>query len=148
MAHWDRAVPGGPARPCPDSYSNGFQRRHIIMSDESRSCVFCRIAGGELPAQIVHETDELIAFADLNPQAPTHILVIPRRHIRAVDALDPGDAEIAGKLLIAAARVAERVGMGETGYRVVANVGEDGGQTVPHLHLHLLGGRPMSWPPG
>ena len=118
------------------------------MSDEPRNCVFCRIAGGELPAHVVHETNELIAFADLNPQAPTHILVIPKRHIRAVDALDPGDAEIAGKLLIAAARVAEQVGMGEAGYRVVTNVGEDGGQTVPHLHLHLLGGRPMSWPPG
>jgi len=118
------------------------------MSDESRSCVFCRISGGELPAQIVYETDQLIAFADLNPQAPTHILVIPRRHIGGVDALDPGDAEIAGQLLIAAAHVAERVGMGDTGYRVVTNVGEHGGQTVPHLHLHLLGGRPLSWPPG
>ncbi len=111
-------------------------------------CVFCRIVAGDLPAHVVHETEEIVAFADLNPQAPTHILLIPRKHVASVGELGEEDASLAGRLLLAAAEVARRVGMGEDGYRVVTNVGEDGGQTVPHLHLHLLGGRALGWPPG
>jgi len=115
------------------------------MSDE---CVFCRISRGELPAKIVLEDEEALAFRDLNPQAPTHLLVIPRRHVESVDALEPSDQGLAGHLLLLARRAAREEGLSEAGYRVVANIGSEGGQTVAHLHLHVLGGRPMSWPPG
>jgi len=118
------------------------------MSSETDSCVFCRIEAREVPAHIVHESDDVLAFADLNPQAPTHILVIPRRHVASMDDLEESDAGLAGRILLAAAEVARAVGMDETGYRVVVNTGDDGAQTVPHLHLHLLGGRRLLWPPG
>jgi len=118
------------------------------MSSENDSCVFCRIEAREVPAHIVHESDDVLAFADLNPQAPTHILVIPRRHVASMNDLEEADAELAGRVLLAAAEVARAVGMDETGYRVVVNTGDDGAQTVPHLHLHLLGGRRLLWPPG
>lgn len=116
--------------------------------DASQSCIFCRIARREIPAALVHEEDELLAFHDLNPQAPVHILLIPRRHIPSVGELQAEDREVAGRLLLAAAVVARGQGLDATGFRVVANVGEDGGQTVGHLHLHLLGGRRLTWPPG
>ncbi len=115
------------------------------MSDD---CVFCRISRGELPAKIVLEDEEALAFRDLNPQAPTHLLVIPRRHVESVDALEPSDQALAGHLLLLARKAAREEGLSEAGYRVVANIGSEGGQTVAHLHLHVLGGRPMSWPPG
>lgn len=111
-------------------------------------CVFCRIAQGELESERVLEQDDVLAFRDLNPQAPSHILVIPRRHIPAVAKLQEGDGEVAGRLLLAAREVAEAEGLEEGGYRLVVNQGRDGGQTVDHLHLHVLGGRPMRWPPG
>jgi histidine triad (HIT) family protein len=114
----------------------------------STSCIFCRIANGEISARLVHEDDEVVAFHDLNPQAPTHVLVIPRRHVESVGALVKDDAELAGRLLITAAEIARSLRVDGTGYRVVTNVGEDGGQSVAHLHLHLLGGRAMVWPPG
>ncbi|MEX0855991.1 MAG: histidine triad nucleotide-binding protein [Gemmatimonadota bacterium] len=112
----------------------------------SASCPFCRIARGELPAKIVYETDEVVAFEDLSPQAPAHLLVIPRRHVASLDALD--DAGLAGDLLLAAAETARLQGIDGAGYRVVTNIGEEGGQSVAHLHLHILGGRRMAWPPG
>jgi len=112
------------------------------------SCIFCRIAEGSLPARTVLETDDLLAFHDLNPQAPTHVLVIPRRHLDSLAALGPDDAGLAGALLAGAAEVARREGLEPGGYRVVTNIGEDGGQSVGHLHLHVLGGRPLGWPPG
>lgn len=115
--------------------------------DHDPSCLFCRIVAGEIPSTRVHEDDEILAFRDIDPKAPTHILVIPRRHIASVAALGPSDAELAGRLLVVAAEVAGEEGL-ERGWRVVSNVGEEGGQSVPHLHLHLLGGRPLSWPPG
>jgi histidine triad (HIT) family protein len=110
--------------------------------------IFGRIAAGEIPADIVYQDDDLVAFRDVSPQAPTHILIIPRRPIRTLDALEEADAELAGKLMLAAAKVARQVGIADAGYRVVVNCNAAGGQTVFHLHLHLLGGRPMQWPPG
>lgn len=111
-------------------------------------CIFCRIAGGEMEAQVVHEEDDLLAFRDVNPQAPTHILVIPRRHVASVSELGEADRELAGGLIVAARKIAEDQGLADGGYRLVLNTGSDGGQTVHHLHLHVLGGRRMSWPPG
>lgn len=111
-------------------------------------CVFCRISRGELESQTVHEDEEAIAFRDLNPQAPVHVLVVPRRHVPSVDHLSDGDRELAGHLLLVAREVARAEGLSDDGYRVVANIGSRGGQTVDHLHLHVLGGRRMTWPPG
>jgi histidine triad (HIT) family protein len=111
-------------------------------------CIFCKIAAGEIPCQEVHADPEVLAFGDLNPQAPVHVLIIPRRHIAAMSDLTPEDTELAGRLQVAAARIAASLGLDRTGYRVVINCGRDGCQTVPHLHLHLLGGRPFGWPPG
>jgi histidine triad (HIT) family protein len=110
--------------------------------------IFGRIAAGEIPADIVYQDDDLVAFRDLSPQAPTHILIIPRKPLRTLDSLEEADAQLAGKLLLAAAKVARQVGIADAGYRVVVNCNAAGGQTVFHLHLHLLGGRPMQWPPG
>jgi histidine triad (HIT) family protein len=114
----------------------------------SDACVFCRIVGGEIPARVVHEEKEILAFRDRNPQAPRHILVVPRRHVASMAELRDGDEGLAGRLLLAAREVAEAEGLVEGGYRVVVNHGADGGQTVHHLHLHLLGGRTRGWPPG
>ena len=110
--------------------------------------IFGRIAAGEIPADIVYQDDDLVAFRDLSPQAPTHILIIPRKAIRTLNDVQAADAELVGKLFLAAAKVAKQVGIAEAGYRVVVNCNAVGGQTVFHLHLHLLGGRPMQWPPG
>lgn len=109
-------------------------------------CIFCRIAAGEIPATVVKKGDGILAFQDANPQAPTHLLVIPTHHIASLnDARDPG---LLGKLVAFARDLAREVGIADRGYRVVVNTNPDGGQTVFHLHLHLLGGRPMMWPPG
>lgn len=110
--------------------------------------IFGRIAAGEVPADILYEDEHLVAFRDLGPQAPTHILVIPRKPIPTLNDLEEADAELAGRLLLAAARIARQLGISKAGYRVVINCNADGGQTVFHLHLHLLGGRPLHWPPG
>jgi histidine triad (HIT) family protein len=110
--------------------------------------IFGRIAAGEIPADIVYQDDDLVAFRDLSPQAPTHILIIPRKPIRTLNDLEEADAELVGTLFLAAAKVAKQVGIAAAGYRVVVNCNAVGGQTVFHLHLHLLGGRPMQWPPG
>lgn len=114
------------------------------MSDD---CLFCRIVSGEQQADIVAEDDAWLAFRDINPQAPSHVLVIPREHVASLDDLGPERAELGGTLLLAARRVAEQEGL-ESGYRVVANTGARAGQSVFHLHLHVLGGRAMRWPPG
>ena len=119
------------------------------MNDtSSQSCIFCKIARGELPATVVHDEADLLAFSDLSPQAPQHTLLIPRKHIASLDDLDEGDWELIGRLIIVARDLARRQGLAKAGYRLVTNVGADGGQSVDHLHLHLLGGRPLSWPPG
>lgn len=114
----------------------------------AQSCLFCRIAAGEIPAKIVREDEETVAFRDINPQAPTHVLVIPRRHIPSVNVLTSGDAELVGKLFLAAREIAFEEGVADSGYRLVMNTGPGAGQSVDHIHLHLLGGRPLSWPPG
>ena len=109
-------------------------------------CVFCRIAGGEIPATVVKRGDGMLAFRDLNPQAPTHLLVIPAHHVASLN--DAKDPALLGRLLAFARDVARETGVADKGYRVVVNTNPDGGQTVFHLHLQLLGGRPMTWPPG
>jgi len=111
-------------------------------------CIFCRIAAGGIPASIVYQDDRIVAFRDLHPQAPVHLLLIPRRHMTNLAAAEAGDAALLGELLIAASRLAVSEGVSESGYRVVANTHRDGGQSVDHLHFHLLGGRALSWPPG
>lgn len=111
-------------------------------------CLFCRIAEGEIPSEIVLETSTLMAFRDINPQAPTHILIIPRKHISSVARLQAEDAGIMGELFLAARELAEGEGIEEDGYRMVVNAGPNAGQTVFHVHMHLLGGRGMRWPPG
>lgn len=113
-----------------------------------QACIFCKIARGELPATVVHDEADLLAFRDLSPQSPHHTLLIPRKHIASLDDLDEDDGDLMGRLMLAARDLARRQGLAEAGYRLVANVGTDGGQSVGHLHLHLLGGRPLSWPPG
>lgn len=110
--------------------------------------IFGKIARGEVPADIVYEDDDVVAFRDLSPQAPTHVLVIPRKPIASLNDLEPGDAELVGRLFLAASKVAEHEGIAESGYRTVINCNAGAGQTVFHLHVHLLGGRPMRWPPG
>ncbi len=111
-------------------------------------CIFCRIAEGAIPATIVYSDTEIVAFRDVDPKAPTHVLVIPRRHIDSVNELDPDDAALVGRLVLAGKAVAAADGIAEPGYRLVLNTGPDGGQSVAHLHLHVLGGRGMGWPPG
>ena len=117
------------------------------MTDRDPDCLFCRIVAGEVPSDRVHEDDDVIAFRDIAPRAPTHVLVIPRRHIPDAHALTESDGDLLAKLFTAVRQVADAAGL-QNGYRVVTNVGPESGQTVFHLHLHLLGGRPMAWPPG
>lgn len=114
------------------------------MSD----CLFCRIAGGEMPVEFVYEDDDVVAFRDINPQAPLHSLVVPRRHIATLNDVGPGDAGLIGLMYLAAQRVAADAGVADAGYRTVFNCNAQAGQTVFHLHLHVLGGRAMHWPPG
>jgi len=111
-------------------------------------CIFCKIAGKEIPATIVYEDDLCVAFEDLNPQAPVHVLVIPKRHIASLAEADEADAELLGHLCLVCDQVAAAKGIKQDGYRVVANKGEKAGQSVFHLHFHVLGGRRMNWPPG
>ena len=113
----------------------------------SASCIFCRIVAEEVPAAFVHKDDDLVAFRDLSPQAPSHILVIPRKHVGTLNDAAEDDTLLLGKMLAAAKAIAQREGIG-AGYRIVTNCGPSAGQSVFHLHLHLLGGRPMAWPPG
>ena len=111
-------------------------------------CVFCKIIAGEIPANKVYEDDEVFAFRDINPVAPTHILIVPRQHISAIDRTEAGQEQMLGRLMRRAAAVAHSEGLGEQGFRLVINTGSHGGQTVFHLHVHILGGRHMTWPPG
>lgn len=110
--------------------------------------IFSKIVAREIPADIVYEDEDVLAFKDVNPQAPVHVLIIPKREIATVNDLTPDDAELVGKLVLAARQVAQALGVAEDGYRVVVNCNAAAGQSVYYLHLHLLGGRPMSWPPG
>ncbi|MDR2185962.1 MAG: histidine triad nucleotide-binding protein [Treponema sp.] len=111
-------------------------------------CIFCKIAKGEIPARMIYEDDEIIAFHDAAPQAPVHFLVIPKKHIPNLMSVEPGDIALMGRLLNKARELAEQLGCAEKGARFVINCKSDGGQTVDHLHIHVLGGRPLGWPPG
>ncbi|MEA1049773.1 histidine triad nucleotide-binding protein [Lamprobacter modestohalophilus] len=110
--------------------------------------IFGKIANGEVAADLIYEDDEVVAFRDLNPQAPVHVLVIPRKPIPTLNDAGPEDAELVGRLMLAAAKVAQQEGIAEQGYRTLINCNAGGGQTVYHLHVHLIGGRPLQWPPG
>jgi len=114
------------------------------MSD----CLFCQIIAGKMPATVAYRDEQIIAIRDINPQAPTHILVLPRQHLASVTDAQARDESLLGALLRAAARIAEQEGLQHSGFRLVANTGPDAGQSVGHLHFHLLGGRAMAWPPG
>ena len=114
------------------------------MSD----CIFCKIVSGDIPADKVFENDHVIGFRDLNPQAPTHVLVIPKKHISTINDLQEEDKALVGEMYLAAKQIAADEGLSDDGYRTVMNCNEQAGQTVFHIHLHLLGGRRMQWPPG
>jgi len=110
------------------------------------SCLFCRIANHELPAKMVHEDDRVIAFQDINPQAPVHVLVVPRKHIPTLNDVSADDAALLAHILAVASSIAEQMGVAQKGYRTIFNVNAEAGQSVFHLHLHLIGGRRLSWP--
>jgi len=110
-------------------------------------CLFCKIIAGDIPATVVHRGDRVTAIRDINPAAPTHILVLPNRHLASVADAQPAEGDLLGELLLTAAALARQEGLGN-GYRLVVNTGTDGGQSVAHLHVHLLGGRALRWPPG
>lgn len=114
------------------------------MSD----CLFCKIVDGDIPAELVYESETALAFRDINPKAPTHVLIIPRRHISTINDLEAGDEALVGSLFSAARQIAADEGLADDGYRVVMNCNEAAGQSVFHIHLHLLGGRVLGWPPG
>jgi histidine triad (HIT) family protein len=112
------------------------------------NCIFCRIVGGDIAADVVREDDATLAFHDLEPRAPVHVLIIPKQHIASVNEVTAASAEALGSLIVAARAVAERTGVADSGYRLVMNTGSDAGQSVGHVHLHVLGGRALKWPPG
>lgn len=112
------------------------------------SCLFCEIAAGRRPSRMVHEDDRLVAFHDVRPQAPTHVLVVPRKHLASLTDLAPEDDGLLGAMVRAARDLAQRLGLAQRGFRLVMNCGDDAGYSVYHIHLHLLGGRPLAWPPG
>lgn len=111
-------------------------------------CLFCKIIAGEIPSSKVYEDDLVYAFNDISPAAPTHVLIIPKKHISSANELNEENAAIVSHIFLVAAKIAKRLGIAENGYRIVNNCGKDGGQTVGHLHFHLLGGRNLGWPPG
>jgi len=111
-------------------------------------CLFCKMVSGEITPDIVYEDDNVLAFRDVNPQAPMHVLVIPKRHISTLNDLDDNDAQLIGQLTLAAAKIAVQEGVADAGYRTVMNCNANGGQTVFHIHMHMLAGRQLTWPPG
>tara|TARA_B110000438_G_scaffold1095_1_gene1075 strand:+ start:690 stop:1034 length:345 start_codon:yes stop_codon:yes gene_type:complete len=111
-------------------------------------CLFCKMIAGEIPCNIVYENESVFAFRDIDPKAPTHILLIPRKHIRSINELGESDQTLAGELLLIAKKIAKDEGIDESGFRTIFNTNSDGGQTVFHIHMHILGGRKMAWPPG
>lgn len=113
-----------------------------------KDCLFCKIVSGEIPSKKVMDTPDIFAFEDIAPQAPTHILVVPKTHIATVSGLNAGNIDLIGKMFLAAKEIVRDRKIADSGYRLVVNCNRDGGQTVFHLHIHLLGGRPMDWPPG
>ena len=111
-------------------------------------CIFCKIAKGEIPSKKVYEDDKVFVFHDINPEAPVHVLVIPKEHIKSVNDIDEANSGIVSHIYLVIHNIVKELGIAETGYRIVNNCGEEGGQTVNHLHFHILGGRSLKWPPG
>ena len=111
-------------------------------------CLFCKMVSGVIPCDKVHENENVLAFRDIDPKAPTHILIIPKKHITTLNEINENDQDLLGELLLTARKIAKDEGIDTSGYRTVFNCNSDGGQTVFHIHMHLLGGRPMAWPPG
>jgi len=120
----------------------------MYTSPSPMACLFCEIVAGRSPARIVHQDENVVAFHDIRPQAPTHLLLVPRRHLTSLLDLLPGDDSLAGALVRVARDLAQKLGLAGRGFRLVFNCGEDAGYSVFHIHLHLLGGRPLGWPPG
>ncbi|HEX7043601.1 MAG TPA: histidine triad nucleotide-binding protein [Burkholderiales bacterium] len=114
----------------------------------AENCLFCKMVSGEVKPDIVYENDQVLAFRDINPQAPVHVLIVPKRHVATLDDLGDEDGPLAGALLLAVRRIARELGVAERGYRTVINTNAEGGQIVFHVHVHLLAGRQMQWPPG
>lgn len=112
------------------------------------NCIFCKIIEGEIPSKKAYEDDQVLAFYDIDAKAPVHVLIIPKKHIESVLALQSGDGALVAHIFEVAGKLARELGVDESGFRIVSNIGKDGGQTVPHLHFHLLGGRELGWPPG
>ncbi len=115
-----------------------------LMTD----CLFCKLANKEIPTEIVYESDQVFAFKDVSPQAPCHVVVIPKKHISTINDLGPGDSELIAEMMLTAAKLAKELKIDASGYRVLFNCNPEGGQDIYHIHLHLLGGRQMTWPPG
>lgn len=120
----------------------------LIQMRLPMNCLFCKIAQGAIPASVVYEDNEIMAFHDLNPQAPKHLLIIPKQHIATLNEASDVNQALLGKMILGAKKIAQTEGISDAGYRLVFNINPDGGQTVYHIHLHLLGGRHMTWPPG
>ncbi|AJA48376.1 HIT family protein [Clostridium pasteurianum DSM 525 = ATCC 6013] len=111
-------------------------------------CIFCKILKGEIPCDKVYEDDRVLSFKDINPEAPVHVLIIPKKHISSINELKEDDEKLIGYIYTVAGKIAKQLGISEKGYRIVSNCGEDGGQTVGHIHFHFLAGRKLNWPPG
>ncbi len=126
----------------------GPSTREIRMSDSNPDCLFCKILSGDIPADIIFESETAIAFRDINPKAPTHVIIIPRQHVPTINDISQDDQAIVGSLFLAARAIAASEGIADDGYRVVMNCNAAAGQSVFHIHLHLLGGRTLGWPPG
>lgn len=118
------------------------------MAETYSDCLFCRIARREVPAEVLHESDHVLAFRDVDPKAPVHVLVIPKDHVGSITDLGTSDGDLLAEMVVAAAHLADAQGVASSGWRLVTNVGPDAGQSVPHLHFHVLGGRRLGWPPG
>jgi len=125
-------------------YIRLYKEGEIIMSD----CLFCKIAAREIPSAVVYEDDAILAFKDISPQAPVHVLIIPKQHLTSAMDLNEENADLISKIFLTASKLAREFGIDQSGFRIVNNCGKDGGQSVGHIHFHLLGGRELGWPPG
>lgn len=132
---------------------NGIRRklrnikRYLKGGEKMENCIFCKILKGEIPSEKVYEDEKVYAFKDINPEAPVHVLIIPKKHISSANELTEENKEVIGDVYYAAQKIAKELGIADKGYRIINNCGEDGGQTVFHIHFHLMGGKKLNWPP-
>lgn len=132
---------------------NGIRRklrkikRYLKGGEKMENCIFCKILKGEIPSEKVYEDEKVYAFKDINPEAPVHVLIIPKKHISSANELTEDNKEVIGDVYYAAQKIAKELGIADKGYRIINNCGEDGGQTVFHIHFHLMGGKKLNWPP-